>query len=66
MTLAPILFFYFNCSLAMQAEAPPPPPLNPPPPPGLPIDNFIYIALAVAIVYGVLKKIKLEKKIKTI
>ncbi len=58
--LASILFVLISFVCEAQIDGTPPPPM-PPPPPGLPIDDYVYILVIVAIVYGIYRKIKFSK-----
>lgn len=58
--LASVLFVSISFVSAAQGLEPPPP--MPPPPPGLPIDDYIYVILIIALIYGVVKKIKFSER----
>jgi len=58
-TLASILLCSIGYVCVAQGSNPPPP--MPPPPPGLPIDNGLIILFIVALIYGIVKNIKISK-----
>ena len=55
--IASILFLLISFVSVAQTMSGPPPP-GPPTPPGLPVDNGIYVLLAIGLVYGVVKTIR--------
>ena len=57
---ASILLILISLPAIAQGSAPPPP--MPPPPPGLPIDNAVYVLLALAVIYGIFRSFKLSKQ----
>jgi hypothetical protein len=69
MMIAPknlLVLLLFACSPIISSAAPPvgPPPPTPPPPPGTPIDQYVLIAIVVAVVFGLssIKKVNLKYK----
>lgn len=59
--IASILFVLISFVCNAQTDGTPPPPV-PPPPPGLPIDDFLPILLVVALVYGIIKRVKIAER----
>ncbi|WP_299223418.1 hypothetical protein [uncultured Psychroserpens sp.] len=57
--LASILFVLISFVSTAQGGTPPPP--GPPPPPGLPIDDYLPLFLVVALIYGIIRRIKLSR-----
>ena len=58
--LASILFVLISFVCVAEGGQPPPP--TPPPPPGLPIDDAIAILFVLALIFGVVRKVRLAKK----
>ena len=58
--LASILFFLIGFMSMAQGATPPPP--MPPPPPGLPIDGGVVALFLVAIIFGALKILQINKQ----
>ncbi len=59
--LASILFVLISLVCEAQIDGTPPPPM-PPPPPGLPIDDYLWILVAIALVYGIYRKMKFSRR----
>lgn len=60
-TIASILFVLISFVCVAQGSQPPPP--MPPPPPGLPIDDAIPALFVLALVFGVVRKVRLAKRV---
>lgn len=62
--VASILFVLISFVCNGQIDGTPPPPA-PPPPPGLPIDDFVPYFLVIALISGIILRIKLSKKLQS-
>ncbi|MEY8849522.1 hypothetical protein AB9K26_11940 [Psychroserpens sp. XS_ASV72] len=62
--VASILFVLISFVCNGQVDGTPPPPA-PPPPPGLPIDDFAPYFLVIALISGIILRIKLSKKLQS-
>ena len=59
--LASILFVLISFVCNAQPDGSPPPP-SPPPPPGFPIDDFLPVLLVIALIFGVVKRLKFTRR----